>query len=425
MEEPKPYYTYSDIRRYQEGSMDAREMHELEKAALNDPLLADAIDGFYNAEQLTTQRHLNEIHAMLQGNTEEAKIIPMPPDKRLWLRNLVAASIVGILGFSAWYFLQPGKTGRENTALVKQATKDTITNAVANAPSTLFNRDNIATNTHNLPASKNKAKVKHIGSAPLADNTLAKTKEPVITLEEKQKDFLPLNTIAKVEDKAVESTDFKEPAQHSRMMMRGTSSIEQPQKGFFAGKITDEKGQPVSGASVVSNTDAGIGTITNIDGSFKIAGTDSAIKVSLSAVGYERNMATLLQGRVAGLTMTPVKNNLEEVVVVGYGTQNKKAITGAMSRVKAVPVPPATIPGPKGGWEQFYNHLYHALGINKEKANKLLHLQFTIENGKPANFIIIKSPDAVITQKIIDYIKNTKDWISNENNKLFEIKLNI
>lgn len=42
------YYTLQDIERYLNGSMTPQEMHELEKAALTDPLLADAIDGYSN-----------------------------------------------------------------------------------------------------------------------------------------------------------------------------------------------------------------------------------------------------------------------------------------------------------------------------------------------------------------------------------------
>jgi len=48
-------YTYADIRRYYEGQMSPAERHALEAAALEDPFLADAVDGYANAPTAGTE----------------------------------------------------------------------------------------------------------------------------------------------------------------------------------------------------------------------------------------------------------------------------------------------------------------------------------------------------------------------------------
>ena len=71
MAEPSKHINYSleDIQRYLQGKMSAAEMHDIEKAALQDPFLADAIEGFTQADLSIAKQHLNEINAtFLQKN---------------------------------------------------------------------------------------------------------------------------------------------------------------------------------------------------------------------------------------------------------------------------------------------------------------------------------------------------------------------
>src|SRR3954452_988016 len=70
-------YTLEDIERYLHGGMSAREMHDLERAALQDPFLADAIEGYGDASIEQSRKHLNEINALLQQDKSEAKVVPI------------------------------------------------------------------------------------------------------------------------------------------------------------------------------------------------------------------------------------------------------------------------------------------------------------------------------------------------------------
>ncbi len=94
-------YSFADIERYLSGGMTAKEMHKLEKAALQDPFLADAIEGYQTADKKLADKHLNEITAALQKE-EPAKVIPMRKKKSYsWL---AVASVLAIIGAGIFLF---------------------------------------------------------------------------------------------------------------------------------------------------------------------------------------------------------------------------------------------------------------------------------------------------------------------------------
>ena len=100
----------------------------------------------------------------------------------------------------------------------------------------------------------------------------------------------------------------------------------------LTGKITDEKGLPVSGASIMS-PDGKVGTQTNIEGVYRISLPLGVTSLQFSAVDFipvTKNVANLTE---LSFSLTSSDKSLAEVVVVGYGTQQKKAFTGSASKV--------------------------------------------------------------------------------------------
>ncbi len=97
-------YGFGDIHRYLNGQMTAKEMHDLERAALQDPFLADAIEGYHNSNKELSEKHLNEITAAIQSNHQGANIIAF--SKRRRYRWLAAACIVFFLGISVFVLYQ-------------------------------------------------------------------------------------------------------------------------------------------------------------------------------------------------------------------------------------------------------------------------------------------------------------------------------
>ena len=100
------------------------------------------------------------------------------------------------------------------------------------------------------------------------------------------------------------------------------------------GHVADATGEPIIGANVtVKGTTTG--TITDIDGNFtlEVESTDGTLVVSF--IGYKSVEAKMNGTAPINVVLQEDTETLDEVVVVGYGTQNRKSLTGAISDVKS------------------------------------------------------------------------------------------
>lgn len=100
----------------------------------------------------------------------------------------------------------------------------------------------------------------------------------------------------------------------------------------ISGKIVDEKREPIIGVSVAVKGSVNA-TSTNIDGVFKLNAPAGSI-LTLSYIGYE-TLTVKSDSIKSDITMIPEIKELEQVVVVGYGTQKKLDITGSISSIKS------------------------------------------------------------------------------------------
>ena len=121
-------------------------------------------------------------------------------------------------------------------------------------------------------------------------------------------------------------TTLAEIAKVSKVMNKGKRRY--GKRGYLMGIVVDETGEPVIGATIIPSR-SGKGTITNIDGEFEIKTTEDAY-VKVSYIGYLSQTVMIHNGTYVVIELTEDNNALEEVVVVGYGTQKKKTLTGSI-----------------------------------------------------------------------------------------------
>ena len=96
------------------------------------------------------------------------------------------------------------------------------------------------------------------------------------------------------------------------------------------GTVVDENDEPVIGASVVPLGASNVGTSTDIDGKFSLR-VNAGAKIRISYIGYRTVELAAANGMTVKLERAD--EMLDEVVVVGYGTQKKVNLTGAVSTV--------------------------------------------------------------------------------------------
>lgn len=147
------------------------------------------------------------------------------------------------------------------------------------------------------------------------------------------------------------------------------------QTGSISGQVLDENNQPLPGASV-SIPAISRGTSTNEAGSFKLNSIkDGTYTLVVSFVGYQTlNRNVTVNGAVSlNLKLTPNAQALTEVVVIGYGTQQRKDLTGSIATVSSKNFQRGTISSP----EQLI-------------AGKVAGVQITTSGGQPGAGAVIR-----------------------------------
>ena len=107
----------------------------------------------------------------------------------------------------------------------------------------------------------------------------------------------------------------------------------QQEKRNIKGTVRDEAGEPLIGVSItVSN--AMTGTITDANGNYSILITGGEAELKFSYVGYQSYTVKISHKNVINVTLKEDVTSLQDVVIVGYSSQKKETITGAISAVK-------------------------------------------------------------------------------------------
>jgi len=368
-------YSASDLQRYLKGEMSAREMHNLEMAALEDPFLADALEGFEKQDTTgqaqtgdqTLSGHLDDLRARLDNrvNVPTRKLFP-------WLRIAAAAILFIGLSLTAWYGLlnknkEPNLVSQSKVPAATPAPLADTANTVAPAPvdtsklTLSNNKDLVAKAEPNrkratIPA----ASEPHVPAASPAradkENTppsqaSSTTQQPARTsVQSSAQSSAPspadsITFIASNQSNYLKRIKKDTSAYDTEVKIRGykaknlspdlfKSRLAEIHPLVFSGKVLDVHNNPLPGATLFLAGPTGnnpIGAVTDLNGNFslKVYPKDSILKVTVGMAGYQQTSlafntlnAESSTGNLIHLAEQP--NALDEVVVSGYGAKRKE-----------------------------------------------------------------------------------------------------
>lgn len=112
-----------------------------------------------------------------------------------------------------------------------------------------------------------------------------------------------------------------------------TNAPSQQKNKEVIGRIVDESGEPVIGASVIE-TGTSNGCITDLDGRFMLKVNADKSTLDISYIGYQTQSVTTGTGKSLNVVLKEDAQTLAEVVVVGFGSQKKANLTGSVSSIK-------------------------------------------------------------------------------------------
>jgi hypothetical protein len=342
------HYNATDIQNYLQGKLSPQEMNAIEKAALDDPFLADAIEGIQNSETNFSNDAI-DLKKRLEEKVQKNKKATLIPSKHLWQR-VAAISIILIGSTSLIYHSLTKKYPKEKDAIAKN-NKDikpdsTISpKKLSAAPSksdSVFVINDVAINEKKQPASHYKKENRKI----IVNENLA-VEQP----QEKQKEIVADSSatlsfsVAKNDEKdktldvihidALKKNRTGEEQKANNVKLRGIAAFKESNRqsnivnNFVQGQIIDENKNPVPGATIIIK---GKKTTTNTDqnGYFKFGNisSDSTTNIIINSVGFQPTSATLNNNDVTAnkIQIKPSTSPLSEVVVVGYGATRKKSV---------------------------------------------------------------------------------------------------
>lgn len=391
-----PYqYTFSDIEKYLKGELSHTDMHAMEKAALQDPFLADAIEGYQKADLTTTSIHLNEIRNSLLNEKNETKIVSLFAKNNTWFK--VAAIFILIAGIS-WFVINMG--AQKQPEIAQQKPIDT-NNKKIDSSDDLVKKPPEITGKEEIVASLNKKNSPHTDKPSLlsdkkdVESVLSeKISTEVNTLSDlstinKGTSTLAAATINPFFNKK-ENLDSNNTLKSSiplKDVTQNTFQYQQSLQGKVAGvyvqpnmsknqytikgKILNAQQKPLPNASIVLNTKIPKAVVSDREGNFTIKSDDTAATVKISSLGYEPIESKISVSANNLLTLNNETSALNEVVVVGYATQRKREMTGAVSVITSNSKKDTTTIQPSGGMENLITSIKERWEREKWDINQL------------------------------------------------------
>jgi TonB-dependent starch-binding outer membrane protein SusC len=138
-------------------------------------------------------------------------------------------------------------------------------------------------------------------------------------------------TIASVLNKALNGSDITYHVLDKLIVLIPTKEIQQ---NIITGKVTDADGQPIPGVNIIVEGTT-IGVTTDMSGNYRIEVPSADASLAFSFLGYTTERTQINGRKEINITLKPDVKNLDEVVVVGYGTVRRTDLTGSVSSIKS------------------------------------------------------------------------------------------
>ncbi|RYY64936.1 MAG: hypothetical protein EOO13_17845 [Chitinophagaceae bacterium] len=403
-----------DFERYHSGKMNPAEMHALEKAAMEDPFLEDALDGY--AYTKTATEDLGQLKEKLWPSPEAE------PAPVVWFKTravsqlLKAAAILIIFGGLGWFIYQNNSSKQSDNTATEIASNKTSTPA-SDKPVFDLGKDSVPSVAvlDDQPAKTGMIEVNK-NQATLPDNNYNTTPaeaEDLARNESRAKDKALFVNPAASPQKANETVMARDVEIVAKPSAEGSENskafLRRQQAGLntqneLRGRVVDQNGQAVPYATVRNATDKRQAINADAQGNFSIqtnASNSNTIPVEINAVGYDSKQASLNNNSINTIVLNENEQKTGEEAVTSdyYSDKNKKKEkyqwNGKNSLIKLKNATPLE------GWDYFYyvmndsivnNHYF-----NKDKGNIIL--QFDVDSAGNVKNI-------VVTKKLNDSVDN-------------------
>lgn len=382
------------LEAYLDGKLDAKTMNRVEREALEDPFVAEALAGLSESPKRSLQSISllqKQLHKRIAAHQSVKKTSVFT-----WQRlSIAAAAAVMFIAVSVMFWMREDNRQKE---LADRSKKVDVT--IAPKTPALDERSATVITAEPVLVGETGDKVKKINKAIKGAGTSAST--------------------------AISANKAAEPS------------------NVLSGKVVaHDDGKPLAGVSVtIDNTN--LAAATDVNGEFKIKADTliNAQTIHADYIGFKPVETLAKVNRPVSIVLKP-DAQLNETLVVGYGAVRKKgkaadsnrlnaAVAGKVARIQirglspAVRKPATMASNPVGGWDKLFEYIDSNNAFAKEeKAGQVVELSFRIDRkGRPADIEIVNGADDKYEQEAIRLIANGPKWekpMSPKNRMTFKI----
>lgn len=435
----KPGNDISQIEKYLAGKLDARAMHDLERRALDDPFLADAIEGYQQAKS-KQRKNLAELSARLQ-NRRDRKILVMTPRMQL----SIAASILVIIGVGLWLAL------KNNGEKQQQQVLNNIVNTEKPQQPTISTPSNSALQDTDSAAKSHVGALARVSPRPLPKASDQKAMPPLVSSLVTRQDSsnyanapVPQNIAGKEEKASADVNKSAAPVQYKAGTQNANDVIVQ---GLSDKKIAAKKApqgppetqlvvpkadmnlnpahsgnntligyvtannQPIMGA-IVKLAGRDFGVVTDANGRFVMHDVPDNKSLVVKSLGYSTKQVKVNGSDSVNVSLEPVGNALGEVVVASPSAKSDNS-------------PGSTDAHPVTGWKALDDYLKKN-GVSPDGQTGKVKVSFIVDGkGALSGFKIIQSLSPAADKKAIDLITTGPAWAGNIDGQPHEVKVTV
>lgn len=419
-----------DIERYLRGELSPAEMHALEREALNDPFLAEALEGI---EQTGRDKFLYDLHQIKRSVRDRSRIKSRRNGKsvRMWGWTSAIAASVLLIAFSGFLVVsllrdqaarEQAQTAEAEALLDTTSTKDTLSIVMpAERPVrklksdvlSLDKPDNTLAHASTVQARPDMSKLNdEIGDDEgNEDANQVPDKGPGHVVSAAEPAHESEQNAGKEEDPAIVADLGSSEEPVSRAAERRAGAAESKRTSgdegdrndeVVTGKVVDSTGEPLPGVNVMIKG-TNIGTVTNASGDFQLSLPANRPNVVFDFIGFETQEVQAVNA-IINVTMKEDVSSLSEVVVTGYGVEKSDHSS-----------PTFRFAEPDGGKNVFRDYLNRAVQYPSaavtSKTEGRVTVRFTVEtDGQLSDFEVIKGIGSGCEDALIRAIKEGPSW---------------
>lgn len=432
-------YSAADIEKYHKGLLTSKERHDMEKAALDDPFLADALEG-YTTDGVNISADIAELKERLQERTEEKKkVVPITKGgggMNFFLR--IAAIVIVVAG--AGFFTYKFAFNKQNNTVAKTENgyKDPATEQEQPVP--MENKpDSVKTGNQSLATTPTIDGIKEeAGSSKIADDEMTKDlavekptekslpaappvikKDTKVTATEREADLAKGNAGAPTQQAVADKEAKQEEASAVSSTIAGIKKPGNAKKktedidynmarNIFRGRVTDSSNNGVPFANV-TNVEDNVGTYTDADGYFNLINPDTVLNVRVRSIGFQNNTTQLRNDvKTNKVILKEDHESLDQVVI---SNRQSNAMNRSLGDNRSLEEPE-----PADGWANYDTYIANNLNIPENipprpSRDAYVELSFEVDkNGEPINIKIEKSLCAKCDEEAKRLIKEGPRW---------------